>query len=76
MQLVLLCRHFALPALGTQGRLARVSLLQDTDTMRKSWEVSVIVRTNKRGTVLGATTRKRTRTDAMRLVRQMLYPTV
>lgn len=73
MHLVLLSRTFALPSLGgTAERSARVSLLQDTDTLRKTWEVAVIVRTSRR-VVIGATSRKPTRTAAMRLVRQMLY---
>lgn len=73
MHLILLSRSYVLPSLGAKQRTARVSLLQHTDTGRTVWEVEVIARTT-RGIVKGAIARKPTRTAAMRVVRQMLYP--
>lgn len=72
MHLVLLSRTYTLPSLGVKLRTARVSLLQNTDTGRFSWEVEITAHTS-RGIVKGAITRRPTRTAAMRLVRQMLY---
>lgn len=68
MHTVLLSRSFPLSAISS----ARVDLLQDTDTLRKYWEVTVVVRTSK-GVMLGSITRRKTRTEAMRTVRRMLY---
>ena len=72
MYTVLLSRTYVLPSLGTLGRTVRVSLLQDTDTFALRWEVAVLVRTSK-GLARGSITRRKTRTDAMRLVRELLY---
>lgn len=68
MQLVLLSRTFSTPS----GSMLRVSLLQDTDTLAKTWEVRRI--TFSCGAWVGTSSRNfATRTDAMRLVRKALY---
>lgn len=69
MQLVLISRSFPLSA----TRSLRVDLLQDTDTLAKVWEVTFVVRTSK-GATLGSITRRKTRTEAMRIVRRALHP--
>lgn len=71
MHLILLSRCYPLPT----GAVARVALLQDCDTLRTCWEVAVTLTSprTKRVTV-GSITRRTTRTEAMRLVRKMLYP--
>lgn len=67
MHTVLLSRSYPLSATSS----ARVDLLQDTDTLHKVWEVTVIVRTSK-GVTLGSVTRRKTRSEAMRTVRRLL----
>jgi len=67
MHTVLLSRSYPLSATSS----ARVDLLQDTDTLHRVWEVTVIVRTSK-GVTLGSVTRRKTRSEAMRTVRRLL----
>lgn len=67
MHTVLLSRSYPLSATSS----ARVDLLQDTDTLHRVWEVTVIVRTSK-GVTLGSITRRKTRSEAMRTVRRLL----
>lgn len=67
MQTVLISRSYPLSATSS----VRVDLLQDTDTLRRVWEVTVIVRTSK-GATLGSITRRKTRSEAMRTVRRLL----
>lgn len=69
MQIVLLSRTFSTPS----GTTLRVSLLQDTDTLSKTWEVRRL--TFSVGAWVGISSRNfATRTDAMRLVRKVLHP--
>ena len=68
MQLVLISRTFSTPS----GSTLRVSLLQDTDTLAKTWEVRRM--TFSVGAWVGTSSRNfATRTEAMRLVRKALY---
>lgn len=67
MHMVLLSRSYPLSATSS----VRVDLLQNTDTLRRVWEVTVIVRTSK-GATLGSITRRKTRSEAMRTVRRLL----
>lgn len=67
MDLVLLSRSYPLPT----GAVARVDLLQDTSLVKR-WEVTILVRTS-RGVLVGSITRRKTRTDAMRLVRKAIH---
>lgn len=68
MQIVLISRTFSTPS----GSLLRVSLLQDTDTLGKTWEVRRM--TFSVGAWVGTSSRNfATRTEAMRLVRKALY---
>lgn len=68
MQIVLISRTFSTPS----GSTLRVSLLQDTDTLSKTWEVRRM--TFSVGAWVGTSSRNfATRTEAMRLVRKALY---
>lgn len=68
MQIVLVSRTFSTPS----GSTLRVSLLQDTDTLAKTWEVRRM--TFSVGAWVGTSSRNfATRTEAMRLVRRALY---
>lgn len=67
MHLVLLSRCYPLPT----GAVARVDLLQD-NSLVKRWEVTILLRTS-RGVLVGRMTRRKTRTEAMRLVRKSLH---
>lgn len=67
MHMVLLSRSYPLPSDGS----IRVLLLQDTDTLRKTWEVVITTRT-KTGNIVGITSRVKTRSEAMRMVRNRL----
>ena len=50
-----------------------VSLLQDTETLAKVWEIRALLHTAKRGTLVGSITRRKTRSEAMQIVRRLLY---
>jgi len=67
MDLVLLSRSYPLPT----GAVARVDLLQDSSLVKR-WEVTILLRTS-RGVLVGSITRRKTRTDAMRLVRKAIH---
>lgn len=67
MDLVLLSRSYPLPT----GAIARVDLLQDSSLVKR-WEVTILLRTS-RGVLVGSVTRRKTRTDAMRLVRKAIH---
>jgi len=67
MDLVLLSRSYPLPT----GAVARVDLLQDS-SLAKRWEVTILLRTS-RGVLVGSMTRRKTRTEAMRLVRKAIH---
>ena len=67
MDLVLLSRSYPLPT----GAVARVDLLQDSSLVKR-WEVTILVRTS-RGVLVGSMTRRKTRTEAMRLVRKIIH---
>lgn len=67
MDLVLLSRSYPLPT----GAVARVDLLQDSSLVKR-WEVTILLRTS-RGVLVGSMTRRKTRTDAMRLVRKAIH---
>lgn len=67
MDLVMLSRSYPLPT----GAVARVDLLQDSSLVKR-WEVTILVRTS-RGVLVGSVTRRKTRTEAMRLVRKAIY---
>lgn len=67
MDLVLLSRSYPLPT----GAIARVDLLQDSSLVKR-WEVTILLRTS-RGVLVGSMTRRKTRTDAMRLVRKAIH---
>lgn len=67
MDLVLLSRSYPLPT----GAIARVDLLQDSSLVKR-WEVTILLRTS-RGVLVGSITRRKTRTDAMRLVRKAIH---
>lgn len=69
MELILLSRDFHAPNALT----LRVSLLQDVDTMRQRWEVRGWF-TRPNGGTYGQTTTKRTRSEAMRIVRHYFHP--
>jgi hypothetical protein len=68
MHLILLSRDYVTPF----GYTLRVSLLQDTDTMRKAWEVRSLM-PNGRGWVGVSSRAFASRSEAMRLVRRSLY---
>lgn len=63
----MLSRSYPLPT----GAVARVDLLQDSSLVKR-WEVTILVRTS-RGVLVGSVTRRKTRTDAMRLVRKAIH---
>lgn len=63
----MLSRSYPLPT----GAVARVDLLQDSSLVKR-WEVTILVRTS-RGVLVGSMTRRKTRTDAMRLVRKAIH---
>lgn len=63
----MLSRSYPLPT----GAIARVDLLQDSSLVKR-WEVTILVRTS-RGVLVGSVTRRKTRTDAMRLVRKAIH---
>lgn len=67
MDLVLLSRSYPLPT----GAVARVDLLQDCSLVKR-WEVTILLRTS-RGVLVGSMTRRKTRTEAMRLVRKIIH---
>jgi hypothetical protein len=67
MDLVMLSRSYPLPT----GAVARVDLLQDSSLVKR-WEVTILVRTS-RGVLVGSVTRRKTRTEAMRLVRKAIH---
>jgi len=63
----MLSRSYPLPT----GAVARVDLLQDSSLVKR-WEVTILVRTS-RGVLVGSVTRRKTRTEAMRLVRKAIH---
>ena len=63
----MLSRSYPLPT----GAVARVDLLQDSSLVKR-WEVTILVRTS-RGVLVGSMTRRKTRTEAMRLVRKAIH---
>lgn len=67
MDLVMLSRSYPLPT----GAVARVDLLQDSSLVKR-WEVTILLRTS-RGVLVGSMTRRKTRTEAMRLVRKAIH---
>lgn len=70
MHTVLIARRYV-----TTRNTLEVSLLQDTVTFARMWEVRVLFHTRKHGVRVGAITRRKTRTAAMAIVRRALYDT-
>ena len=69
MHAVLLARKYPI----SPNSWLEVSLLQDTETMAKVWEIRTMLQTSKRGTLVGSITRRKTRSEAMQIVRRSLY---
>lgn len=70
MYTILLSRSYPLP----NGKTTlRVDLLQHTDTLAKVWEVTVLFRSARHGVQTGSITRRKTRSEAMRIVRRALH---